>query len=82
MREYMQRLDTAPIANRRQRGSGNIGHSVMINRATQQRTTVFGIPVTRYTFHVMDPARGGGAYVRTPASNLVGQRTFLLFPRR
>jgi len=56
-----------------------LGHSVMLNRATRRSTTVFGVPVTRYTFHVMDPARG--SHIRMPGGALTGgHNIFLLFP--
>ncbi|MCL2414944.1 MAG: hypothetical protein FWC94_06825 [Bacteroidales bacterium] len=60
-----------------------LGHSVMLNRATRQRTTIFGIPVTRHTFHVMDPApRIGGSHIPVHGSVVTRpHNTFLLFPR-
>jgi hypothetical protein len=56
-------------------------HAVMLNKSVRQSTKIFGIPITRHTFYVMDPSPyNGGAYIPAPSSMLINRNTFLLFP--
>jgi RHS repeat-associated protein len=58
----------------------SISHSVLINKATKEVRTMYGVSTSKYRFQVMSP--GVGRYVPTPGFHLTGRNYFFLFPRR